>query len=164
RVEHHVPPMVRRPALLAALACALALLASAPAGAAVARLTPAAAPPGARVAVAGAGFPAGRPVLVRLASGTVASAVAGADGTVTARATRSGNARARLTLSAAGGIGGLATVRFPRGTLATPTYTLPLGVAVPPLPPLTREVPLLTTAGDIACAPGRQRTATVCHQ
>jgi hypothetical protein len=244
--------MVRRWALRGVLACAVALLLSAPAGAAVARLTPAAAPPGARVAVAGSGFPAGGRVLVRLAGGTVASAVAGVDGTFTARvpvsgglrprtrplqvvargtrlalplaivagrtggapvalvatggarlaasptvarpgtpillrasglpagapvtfaltggqrtttvATRAGHARARLSLPAAGGIGGLATVRYRRVTLAIPTYTLPDGVAVPDLPPPTRAAPLLAAAGDIACRPGALRTATVCHQ
>src|SRR6266511_818775 len=78
--------MMRRGAGLLALTGALALLAaSAPAaGGAVVRLTPAAAPPGSRVVVAGSGFAPGRRVAVRLASRTVAAALTGTDGTFTA--------------------------------------------------------------------------------
>ena len=61
-------------------ALALALAAAAPAPAAVVQLTPAAAPPGARAHVAGAGFVPGRPVLVRLAGRTVAAGATPAPG------------------------------------------------------------------------------------
>src|SRR5437763_1720246 len=76
-------------------ALALALAAAAPAPAAVVQLTPAAAPPGARAHVTGAGFVPGRTVLVRLASRVVAAGATGGDGTFVLPVPVSGALRAR---------------------------------------------------------------------
>jgi hypothetical protein len=110
--------------------------------------------PGTSMLLRASGLPPGRPVTFALSDGQRAPT----------QATPAGNARARLTLPATGGTAALATLQYGRTTLAVPTYTLPVGVVVPDLPPPSRGAPLLAAAGDVACRPDQRRTTAVCHQ
>jgi len=83
--------------------------------------------------------------------------------TVSTHADHRGRATLRLTVT---------DVRLERSALALrggylrrnePFYVLPPATVVPVLPQPLRPVPLLATAGDVACHPGTERTPEACH-
>src|SRR5437764_8407594 len=117
-------------------------------------MAPTVAGPGSSVLIRAAGLPANARVTFALTGGPRA----------VVRASRRGNARARLMLPLLRTGAGLALVRYRGSALAVSTYALPTGVTVPALPPPTRAVPLLAAVGDIACRPGQARTPNTCHQ
>jgi hypothetical protein len=81
----------------------------------------------------------------------------------TTHADRRGRATLRLTVTDARLERSALTLRAGYLRRTEPFYVLPPATVVPPLPQPLRPVPLLATAGDVACHPATERTADACH-
>ncbi len=96
--------------------------------------------------------------------GNVASARLRGGGQVTDRADARGRATVLLRVPETRLEGSTLLLRAGRAHRTEPFYVVPPDTTVPPLPKPIRPTPLLAAAGDIACMPGSERTATLCHQ
>ena len=95
--------------------------------------------------------------------GNLAAARLRSGPTVRARADRRGRATLRMTVPGTRLESSTLALRAGRLRRVEPFYVVPPQTTVPPLPPPTRESPLLAAAGDIACQPGAERTDVRCH-
>jgi hypothetical protein len=120
------------------------------------RWTPTAAPIGGTVRLRGSRFPARRRLRIKF-GGLAASTV---------RTDRRGKFSIRLTVPTLSA--GRHLVRVARRSRALSFFfvTLPAVTSgvTPPAPPVVTPDPVITAAGDIACAPGDSTSATKCHE